>query len=110
LLDKPAVEADNGYAAKLAGYRAQQDAIGGFAESLATNMNAKDMLVEMFMSPWFSGESVASYTFDSAHFESKFGSEQLLTPEQLARKTRALTGVAWRTNKQPNGTVYSQYD
>ena len=110
LLDKPAVEADNGYAAKLAGYRAQQDAIEGFAESLSKSMNAKDMLVEMFMSPWFSGESVASYTFDSAHFESKFGSEQLLTPEQLARKTRAVTGVAWRTIKHPDGTVYSQYD
>ena len=110
LLDKPAVEADNGYAAKLAGYRAQQDAIEGFAESLAENLNAKDMLVEMFMSPWFSGESVASYTFDSAHFESKFGSEQLLTPQQLARKTRALTGVAWRTSKWVDGTVYSQYD
>ena len=108
LLDKPAVEADNGYAAKLAGYRAQQDAIEGFAESLAENLNAKDMLVEMFMSPWFSGESVASYTFDSAHFESKFGSEQLLTPQQLARKTRALTGVAWRTSKWVDGTVYSQ--
>ena len=110
LLDKPAVEADNGYAAKLAGYRAQQDAIEGFAESLAKNLNAKDMLVEMFMSPWFSGESVASYTFDSAHFESKFGSEQLLTPQQLARKTRALTGVAWRTSKWVDGTVHSQYD
>ncbi len=56
------------------------------------------------------GGSVASYTFDSAHFESKFGSEQLLTPEQLARKTRALTGVAWRTNKSPDGTVHSKYD
>ena len=110
LLDKPAVEADNGYAAKLAAYRAQQDAIEAFAESLDKNMNAKDMLVDMFMSPWFSGETVASYTFDSAHFESKFGSEQLLTPQQLARKTRALTGVAWRTSKWVDGTVHSQYD
>jgi hypothetical protein len=110
LLDKPAVEADNGYAAKLTAYRAQLEAIEDFAEALSVKFDAKDMLVEMFMSAWFSGETVASYTFDSAHYESKFGSEQLLTPEQLAKKTRALTGVAWRTSVSPSGNVYSQFD
>ena len=73
-------------------------------------MNAKDMLVEMFMSPWFSGDSVTSYAFDSAHYEAKFGSDQLLTPQQLAKKTRALTGVAWRTNLRPSGKVDSEYE
>ena len=110
LLDKPTVEADNGYAEKLAAYRAQQDAIEVFASTLDTQMNAKDMLVDMFMSPWFSAESVASYAFDGAHYESKFGSDQLLTPEQLARKTRAVTGVGWRTNVRPSGIVDSDYD
>ena len=110
LLDKPAVESDNGYAAKLAAYRAQQDAIESFSGALGPQMNAKDMLVDMFMSPWFSGETVTSYAFDSAHFESKFGSDQLLTPQQLARKTRALTGVAWRTRPRPSGREDSYYD
>jgi hypothetical protein len=110
LLDKPTVEADNGYAAKLAAYRAQQEAIEGFAEVLSSGLNAKDMLVEMFMSPWFSGETVTSYAFDSAHFEAKFGGEQLLTPQQLARKTRALTGVAWRTSPSPSGRDFSDYE
>jgi len=110
LLDKPTVEADNGYAAKLAAYRAQQEAIEGFAEVLSSGLNAKDMLVEMFMSPWFSGETVTSYAFDSAHFEAKFGGDQLLTPQQLARKTRALTGVAWRTYPSPNGRDDSEYE
>ena len=110
LLDKPTVEADNGYAAKLAAYRAQQEAIEGFAEILSSGLNAKDMLVEMFLSPWFSGETVTSYAFDSAHFEAKFGGDQLLTPQQLARKTRALTGVAWRTGPKPSGKVDSKYD
>jgi hypothetical protein len=110
LLDKPAVEADNGYIAKLTAYRAQLEAIESFAEALSTRFDAKDMLVEMFMSAWFSGETVASYAFDSAHYESKFGSDQLLTPEQLAKKTRALTGVAWRTSVSPSGNVYSTFD
>ena len=109
LLDKPTVEADNGYAAKLAAYRAQQEAIEGFAETLSAGMNAKDMLVEMFMSPWFSGDSVQNYAFDSAHYEAKFGSDQLLTPQQLANKTRALTGVAWRTWLRPSGRSGSDY-
>jgi len=110
LLDKPTVEADNGYAAKLAAYHAQQEAIEDFAGALSAGMNAKDMLVEMFMSPWFSGDSVQSYAFDSAHYEAKFGSDQLLTPQQLAKKTRALTGVAWRTNLRPSGKVDSEYE
>ena len=109
LLDKPTVEADNGYAAKLAAYRAQQEAIEGFAENLSSGLNAKDMLVEMFMSPWFSGETVTSYAFDSAHFEAKFGGEQLLTPQQLGNKTRALTGVAWRARVRPSGEINSSY-
>ncbi|MDF1766779.1 MAG: hypothetical protein P1V29_10380, partial [Gammaproteobacteria bacterium] len=87
-----------------------QDAISDFGTSLGVRMDAKDMLVDMFMSPWFSGESISGYTFDSAHFESKFGSEQLLTPEQLAKKTRAITGVGWRTNLRPSGKVYSDYE
>lgn len=110
LLDKPTVEADNGYAEKLAAYRAQQDAIEGFSRTLSRQMNAKDMIVDMFMSPWFSGEEVTSYAFDRAHYESKFGSDQLLTPQQLARKTHALTGVGWRASVRPGGIVDSDYE
>jgi hypothetical protein len=110
LLDKPAVEADNGYAAKLAAYRAQQDTIKAFAESLAANMNAKEMLVDMFMSPWFGGETVESSIFERAHFEAKFGSEQLLTPEQLSNKTNSLTGVSWRNEVTASGDGSNFYD
>ncbi len=110
LLDKPAVESDQGYASKYAAYQAQQDSIDEFAAVLAKRMNAKDMLVEMIMSPWFSGESVTSYAFNEAQYEAQFGSKQLLTPEQLGRKTRALTGVSWRSNMRPSGEMYSAYE
>jgi hypothetical protein len=110
LLTKPAVETDNNYAAQYLAYQAQQAAITAFADKLAIRMNAKDMLVEMFMSAWFSAETVSGYTFDSAHYQSKFGGEQLLTPEQLARKTRKLTGVAWRTQPRPSGAIFSDYE
>ncbi len=110
LLDKPAVESDQGYASKYAAYQAQQDFIDEFAAVLAKRMSAKDMLVEMIMSPWFSGESVTSYAFNEAQYEAQFGSKQLLTPEQLGRKTRALTGVSWRSNMRPSGEMYSAYE
>ena len=110
LLDKPAVESDQGYASKYAAYRAQQESIAEFSAALERNMNAKDMLVEMLMSPWFSAESTESYAFDGAQFESQFGNKQLLSPEQLARKTLSLTDVSWRTKKQPSGKMSSSYE
>ena len=110
LLDKPAVESDQGYAAKYTAFSAQQESVEAFAVALGRTMNAKDMFVEMLMSPWFSAESTESFAFDGAQFESQFGNKQLLSPEQLARKTRSLTGVSWRTSKDPSGRVHSSYD
>lgn len=110
LLDKPTVETDANYTELATAYQAQQDALTDFATALAVRKNAKDMLVEMIASPWFAAESTTSLEFDGAHFVSKFGGEQLLTPEQLARKTRSLTGVAWRTQKSPSGDIFSAYE
>ena len=109
LLDKPAVESDQGYQAKYAAYQAQQDSIDEFVAALDTRLSAKDMLVEMLMSPWFSGEKISSYTFNAAQYEAEFGSKQLLDPEQLAKKTQAITGVAWRGRLRPSGTLESGY-
>ena len=110
LLDKPAVESDQGYASKYAAYRAQQNSIDEFAIALDKRMSAKDMLVEMLMSAWFGGESVSSYAFNEAQYEAQFGSKQLLTPEQLGPKTRAVTGVSWRSNMRPSGEMSSAYE
>ena len=110
MLDKPAVQSDQGYAAKYAAYQAQQEALDQFAVSLGSSLNAKDMFVEMFMSPWFGAETTASYAFAPAQFEAQFGNRQLLTPEQLAKKTRATTGVSWRSSRRVDGGLYSSYD
>ena len=110
LLDKPAVESDQGYQAKYSAYQVQQDSIDEFVAALDARLSAKDMLVEMLMSPWFSGEKISSYTFNAAQYEAEFGSKQLLDPEQLARKTRAITGVAWRGILRPSGIFASGYE
>lgn len=96
LLLRPIVEDDKDYVAKYEAYLAQQQAIDTFSESLEMNMNAKDMLVEMLMSPWFGTDESSSLASQSAHSVAGFGNTQLLTPEQLARKTESITGVNWR--------------
>lgn len=109
-VEPPSVESDQGFAEKNAAFLAQQSSIDEFATTLAQQLNAKDMLVEMIMSPWFSAESSTNYEFQAMQLEADLGAEQLLTPSQLAAKTRNLTGVNWRTNENPDGTSYSKYD
>ena len=61
--------------------------------------NLKDLLAEITLSPWF---RAATWTNDGtirsvalAHA----GARRLLTPEELQRKTVALTGYGWRRPK-----------
>ena len=58
--------------------------------------NLKDLLVEIVLSEWFradaddDGDPVRRIALGDA------GAKRLLTPEELARKTAAVTGVQWR--------------
>ena len=109
-VELPSVESDRGFAEKSAAYLAQQTSIDEFAATLAQDLNAKDMLVEMVMSPWFSAQSSTNFEFQAAQLEADLGAEQLLTPSQIAAKTKNLTGVNWRTSESPDGSSYSKYD
>jgi hypothetical protein len=106
MIERPAVESDQGYAEKYAAYSAQQSAVDEFAAILRRGLDGKEMLTEMLMSAWFSGEQSASTQFAGAHSLSYLGGKQLLDPEQLSKKTRALTGVAWRTRLTPQNFVH----
>lgn len=106
MIERPAVESDQGYAAKYTAYSAQQSAVDEFAATLRRGLDGKEMLTEMLMSAWFSGEQSAGTQFAGAHSLSYLGGKQLLDPEQLSKKTRALTGVAWRTRLTPQNTVH----
>ena len=108
-VELPAVASDQGFAEKNTAYLAQQSAIDEFATVLKSRRNAKDLLVEMVMSPWFSAQTSTNYAFQVIHLEADLGSEQLLTPDQIAGKTLNLTGVLWRSNEAPDGTPYSYY-
>ena len=110
VVERPSDESDQSYAGKYRVYGAQQAAIKAFGEKLGSNMNAKDMLVEMIMSPWFGASESLNSAYSNDHVIANLGNKQLLTPEQLARKTRSLTGVAWRASLHPNGVIKWPHD
>ena len=109
-VELPSVESDQGFAEKNTAFLAQQASIDEFTFTLEQQLNAKDMLVEMIMSPWFSAQRSTNYEFQAAQLEADLGAEQLLSPSQIAAKTMNLTGVYWRTNENPDGSTYSKYD
>ena len=57
--------------------------------------NLKDLLVEIVLSKWFRADAVmdANPVRRSALHDA--GAKRMLTPEELARKTDAITGVQW---------------
>ena len=66
--------------------------------------NARDLLTEMALSPWFRAESVTGDDplRDAALRDA--GVARLLTPEELVAKTEALTGYVWgRRFQKPFG-------
>ena len=70
----------------------------GFHEGSPYNL--KDLLAEIVLSGWFRAESVPEYDPVRSIGLEKAGARRLLTPEELARKTLALTGFQWgRTHR-----------
>lgn len=99
LVALPEVETDVDYQDRLLAFDAQQATINALAESFTANgMNVKDLLVELVMSEWFRAESYEESGQElPAHSIAGLGDEKLLTPEQLSRKTRAITGFNWNS-------------
>ena len=57
--------------------------------------NAKDLLVEIFLSKWFRATTYDEGDSQSGPILRKVGSARLLTPEELDVKTAAITGYQW---------------
>ena len=110
LVNLPSVETDQGFADRSAAFTAQQASIAAFARVLGERGNAKDMLVEMMMSPWFTAGSARSHEFRAVQLQANLGAPRLLGPEQLAAKTLDVTGVNWRTTTSPSGRTSSDYE
>ncbi len=57
--------------------------------------NLKDLLTEIVLSKWFRADSIVSADPVRAAALADAGANRLLTPEELSRKTLALTGFGW---------------
>jgi hypothetical protein len=107
LLARPEVATDADYAARLFAYEAQQAEVERLSKRFATaGQRVKSLIVDLVMSAWFRAEAQASQTAIPLQREAQaladFGNEALLTPEQLARKTYALTGFNWGGQRNLN--------
>ena len=104
----PEDEGDSGFEARLVAATAQQAEVKRLADAFrqgiagGTAFNAKDLLVEIALSPWFRAESSTSDDPVRKAALADAGMERLLTPEELERKTDAITGYVWGRN-------FSQY-
>lgn len=112
----PENSADVDYAERLELFEAQSAFIETLAVEFAAGINngepynLRDLLVEMMMSNWFRADGLMSEAEDahSAHMLG-VGTAKLLTPEELDRKTEAVTGYRWFAQER-RGLEFSQLD
>ena len=97
----PEDENDSGFEGMLLASNAQTAEVERLAEAFRTGFeggdpyNLKDLLVEIVLSPWFRAESVSDDDPVRTVALQNAGVERLLTPEELAWKTQAITGYSW---------------
>ena len=101
--EPPEDEGDADFEGRLLAANAQGAEVGRLARGFRGGRayNVKDLLVEMVLSDWFRADAVEDANPMRRIALRDAGARRLLTPEELARKTSALTGVQWerRTNQ-----------
>jgi len=108
-----------GYADQLAAYNGQNDEFKDIASRFAMDRgngayNAKDLLVDLVTSKWFTAEKVAATaTAAQKAALADVGGQALLNPAALNRKLLAVTGMSWtQFNNQYAGQAlnYGNFD
>ena len=99
--EPPAEEGDADFEAQLLAANAQGAEVQRLAEGFRQGFrfgapyNLKDLLVEMVLSQWFRADALGVADPVRAVALRDAGARRLLTPEELAQKTSALTGYEW---------------
>ena len=109
--EPPEDEGDADFEARLLAANAQGAEVKRLARGFrrgfygGASYNLKDLLVEIVLSRWFRADAVETEHPVRQVALHDAGARRLLTPEELARKTAALTGIEWgrhiRTNCYP---------
>ncbi|MDE0629151.1 MAG: DUF1588 domain-containing protein [Bryobacterales bacterium] len=101
LVEPPTDPSDSDFDAMLVASAAQALEVDALAQSFRDGFqggepfNAKDLLVEIALSPWFRAESVTEGDETRMTALRDAGVARLLTPEELVAKTDAITGYVW---------------
>ena len=99
--EPPAEEGDADFEAQLLAANAQGAEVERLAEGFQQGFNGrsrynlKDLLVEIVLSKWFRADALSYEDPVRAVALRDAGARRLLTPEELANKTAALTGSQW---------------
>ena len=102
--EPPAEEGDAGFEGQLLAANVQRAEVERLAEGFRQGFNGrsrynlKDLLVEMVLSKWFRADALSYEDPVRAVALRDAGARRLLTPEELANKTVALTGYQWDRN------------
>ena len=98
----PEEAADADFAGRLLAASAQDAEVMRLAQGFRSGFpgssrryNLKDLLVEIVLSKWFRADAVTDDDPVRRTALREAGARRLLTPEELARKTLAVTGVQW---------------
>ena len=101
VVEPPEEEGDADFDGRLLGANAQSAEVRRLAHGFRRGFhggpayNLKDLLMEMVLSKWFRADSV-EHSDPVRRVALRYaGARRLLTPEELARKTAALTGFQW---------------
>ena len=101
VLTPPEDESDSDFQARLTASTAQLAEVRRLADAFRQGIaggrpyNGRDLLAEIALTPWFRAESVAEADPVRDAALAHAGVERLLTPEELDRKTEAITGYLW---------------
>ena len=98
----PEEAADAGFEGELLAANAQDAEVVRLADGFRRGFqgspygyNLKDLLVEIVMCKWFRADAISDADPVRRVALRNAGAKRLLTPEELARKTAAITGVQW---------------
>jgi hypothetical protein len=85
------------HAARLAAWEAQEATFRAIGKAMADDgFNLKTAVKQLVLSPYFRASGVAADATDAQRAQlADVGTARLLTPEALARKITATTGVSW---------------
>ena len=99
--EPPEDETDAGFEGLLLASNAQSGEVKRLADGFRSGFNGgarynlKDLLVEIALSPWFQAQELSDNNPVRTAALNGAGARRLLGPEELARKTLALTGFQW---------------